>query len=267
MGLSYVLIILILTSFHKNALAEEDDVEEIGLCPKSHPYAFRNGEGCCLNGGSLTQRTDTSCNGDDISCDTNSCEDRWSCTVCRSDGCWGKATIRIKNMSPEYDGSYSFSQAPCCLENYYQEANRPIFNGEGDSEGKCIWWHRQYRHWWVGPCDNIGLNAGFAYIREDISCPAQCQTEPDSDGDYYCSSDAPITWRRGGSDEQLPDVKLQIVDRAAVASAGGSETAETTSFVGINAVIQDRTRYKQSCRFRYRNGKFVCVKKNGTPLE
>jgi hypothetical protein len=37
--------------------------------------------------------------------------------------------------------------------------NRPVFlNGKG----KCMWWH-EYRHWWMGTCDNIGLNQGYAY--------------------------------------------------------------------------------------------------------
>jgi hypothetical protein len=29
---------------------------------------------------------------------------------------------------------------------------------------KCVWWHQQYRHWWVGPCENVGTNSGFAYL-------------------------------------------------------------------------------------------------------
>ena len=54
---------------------------------------------------------------------------------------------------------------------------------------KCLWWHRQYHHWWIGPCDKIGKNEGYAYIDEDVSCPQGG------------------IWRRGGSDEFINDVK------------------------------------------------------------
>ena len=144
----------------------------------------------------------------------------------------------------------------------YIEANRPIFSGLNERTGKCLWWHHQYRHWWIGPCDLISQNAGFAYIQEDVSCPGKCKTEEGADGMHYCSSEESMTWRRGGSDEIIINVKMRI-ETIAASPAGGSEVTETTSSIGISAVIQDGTRYKQSCRFRYVQGKFVCVTKTG----
>ena len=57
-------------------------------------------------------------------------------------------------------------------------------------ENKCIWWHKPYRHWWVGECTNLGENSGFAWLAPDSLCPIQ-----DKAGD----------WRRGGSGETLED--------------------------------------------------------------
>ncbi len=37
---------------------------------------------------------------------------------------------------------------------------------------KCIWWYREYRHWWIGPCENVGTNSGYAYIYPDVRCPS-----------------------------------------------------------------------------------------------
>jgi hypothetical protein len=103
--------------------------------------------------------------------------------------------------------------------------------------GKCIWWNKEYRRWWVGPCQNVGGNAGFAYINEDAPCP-------------YTT-----IWRRGGSNEIISGVQNFIVQ---VASAGAQKVDELTATVGVNAIIQNRT-YKQKCKFTYRNGKIRCL--------
>ena len=63
-------------------------------------------------------------------------------------------------------------------------------------ENKCIWWHKPYRHWWVGECTNLGENNGFAWLAPDSLCPIQ-----DKAGD----------WHRGGSDDLLED---SIVEEA-----------------------------------------------------
>ena len=265
MRLTNILFTLLLASLERMVAADDDeDILDLDVCPKSHPFAFQFGQACCSEQGGLDQWTQTFCNGEGIYCDGPSCEDFRTCSLGCGEffpTCWSKATLRIHNLSPDYDGDYSYSELPS--NKFILEGNRPVFQGENELKEKCIWWHHEYRHWWIGPCDSIGLNAGFAYIQEDIGCPVECKTETDDDGMDYCSSQIPMTWRRGGSDEVIYDVKLQR-DFSSVASAGGSATTNTTSFVGINAIIQDSTSYKQSCRFRLINGRFVCVKKNGS---
>ena len=254
MELTTILFTILLVCTEQMVKAVEDgDILDFGVCPISHPYAFQSGQACCSEQSTWTQWTQTFCNGDAIYCDTFSCEDLVTCPFrCPpfERGCKSESTFTITNLSLGYDGEY-FSDS----EDNYIEANRPIFSGLNERTGKCMWWHHQYRHWWIGPCDLIGQNAGFAYIQEDVSCPAECKKEKGAD----CSS---MTWRRGGSDEVIFNVKMGWYGYS-VSPAGGSEVAETTSSIGINAVIQDGTRYKQSCRFRYVQGKFVCVTKTG----
>ena len=71
-----------------------------------------------------------------------------------------------------------------------QNNQRKIEEIEYRLEKNCIWWHKPYRHWWIGPCTNLGENNGFAWLEPDSLCPIQDKT-----GD----------WRRGGSDETLED--------------------------------------------------------------
>ena len=66
-----------------------------------------------------------------------------------------------------------------------------------EKDAKCIWWHRQYRHWWIGPCEYVGTNSGHAYIGPDMRCPLL------SEGIQWTE----IDWRRGGSDEPLEGVE------------------------------------------------------------
>ena len=87
----------------------------------------------------------------------------------------------ITGFGNGYDGAYSskgFSNS------------KQVFI-KTDDDNKCIWWHRRYRHWWIGTCDNIGTNSGYAYISNDVQCPDASN----------------INWRRGGSDEYLNNIK------------------------------------------------------------
>ncbi len=85
----------------------------------------------------------------------------------------------------EYDGRYVFGSK-------YSDGKQ-VF----EKEDKCIWWHRQYRHWWIGPCENVGTNSGFAYIQPDLRCPML------SSGLAWIE----IDWRRGGSNEPIKRVE------------------------------------------------------------
>jgi hypothetical protein len=104
--------------------------------------------------------------------------------------------------------------------------------------GTCLWWHRQYRHWWIGPCENVGLNEGYAFAEEDFDCP-----------------DVKQTWRRGGSNEILHGARVDI--EYVSAQAEGYIPEESSATAGVNAVIRNG-RYKQICKPVYRSGRFRC---------
>ena len=76
----------------------------------------------------------------------------------------------------------------------------------------CIWWHKLYRHWWLGDCRKRGNNHGFAYLQPDKTCP-----HGDTEGE----------WKRGGSDEVLKKGKVMeavsVVEtiKKAIKKAGG----------------------------------------------
>jgi hypothetical protein len=132
-------------------------------------------------------------------------------------------------MQPEYNGNYDLD-----YQNIFLEGNRAIF----EKNGTCVWWHRQYRHWRIGPCENVGLNAGYAYAEEDFDCP-----------------DLEQTWRRGGSNEILHGARV-LVETIAFESEG-YEPEQTSATAGVNAVIRNG-RYKQICKPVYKNGRFRC---------
>ena len=64
-----------------------------------------------------------------------------------------------------------------------QKSQRKIEEIVYQLENKCIWWHKPYRHWWIGECTNIfghsslGGNNGFAWLAPDSLCPIQDQSK------------------------------------------------------------------------------------------
>jgi hypothetical protein len=139
-------------------------------------------------------------------------------------------------MPPEYNGIYYFDKL-----NDSVEGNRPVYQ----MNGKCVWWHQQFRHWWVGSCENVGLNTGYAYAKEDSICPSH-----------------ELTWRRGGSNEFLNGAYIIMIEENVYKEAARAESYASTpdwssATSGINAIIRNG-RYKQTCRPVYKNGKFKC---------
>jgi hypothetical protein len=130
-------------------------------------------------------------------------------------------------MSPEYNGRY-----PCLTG--FLEGNRPIF----EKNGKCVWWHQQHGSWWVGPCEKVGLNDGYAYAKEDVDCPHITRV-----------------WRRCGSDAILRDVKVELNVQCASSAAG--ETHQSSATAPVNYIIRNGY-YKQTCQLVYRRRKFRC---------
>ena len=228
---------------------EEEDILNFGICPSSHPYAFNLGRKCCSEWGTTTQWRHNHCHGEAIPCSSSSCDHTCPCFSC--EGGNYLFYLFIANLSHHYDGDYVFDT----WNHKYLEGNRPIFQGTDKVRGKCMWWHHKSRHWWIGPCANIGTDAGFAFIEEEIRCITDLNA--DENGDYF-----ELTWRRGGSHVKISNVEFSRLHQGSL-SSGGEKVNITNSYVGVNAVIQDGTRYSQNCRFVYRNGRFVCHKKSG----
>jgi hypothetical protein len=87
--------------------------------------------------------------------------------------------------------------------------------------------------------------ASHIYIEQDFTCPIS------RNGDQ-------MIWRRGGSDDVIPDVETFIsisMDRV----AGAKQQVRLSGTAGVNAIIRNG-RYRQECRFVYRNGQFKCEK-------
>ena len=81
------------------------------------------------------------------------------------------------NFNRNYDGLYveqSITSSQC-LRGYYKKGIN------------CIWWHKEYRHWWIGDCNNRPENVGHAWLEPDVTCPNQAGSD----------------WRKSGTDEEL----------------------------------------------------------------
>ena len=219
---------------------KREDIFDFEVCPESHPFAFKQGQQCCKTRSNATEATWSlqTCDDESVNCPASRCEDLpQACNLCKICGKFNY--FQIKKISPEYDGTYNFD-----YDQGFLEANRPVYQKLLTND-KCVWWHQQYRHWWVGPCENVGTNSGFAYLEQDFTCPIS------RNGDQ-------MIWRRGGSDDVIPDVETFIsisMDRV----AGAKQQVRLSGTAGVNAIIRNG-RYRQECRFVYRNGQFKCEK-------
>jgi hypothetical protein len=135
--------------------------------------------------------------------------------------------------------------------NEYLSANRPVYI----KDDKCIWWHKEYRHWWFGPCENVGGNAGHAYIEEDVSCPFLTDVNKPIRG---TNETLELTFRRGGSDEIITGVKIHLYTELYSGFAVSTSTEDLSGAAGLTFTIQN-LRYKQKCKFSYRNGNLKCL--------
>ena len=90
----------------------------------------------------------------------------------------------------QFNGAYSVMDDDWANE-------RVVYRHEKYTQG-CIWWHKQYRHWWIGDCRKKGLNHGYAWLEPDLACPS----------DTGADEGLPL-WRRGGTDEALPLVGIK----------------------------------------------------------
>jgi hypothetical protein len=205
-------------------LPTQDDQHEFDLCPPSHPRAFDFGGKCCKPDPDeeTPSWSEASCKGEVIYCSGLTCEnDETICT----------GTILIQETeNEEFDGFYTQTD--------YSEANRPLYaSGEN-----CIWWYRAERHWWIGSCQNVGTNEGFAYLETDDDCPGN------SEG----------IWRSGITNEVLSFQHNELVV-APVPVAGSDPSPSLGGTSGVNVVKQNR-HYRQTCKPKYIRGQLRCQK-------
>jgi hypothetical protein len=200
---------------------------EFDLCPESHPSAFDCGGKCCKPDTfkATPSWSGASCQGEVINCSGLTCESyEIDCT----------ASILIQETEKEeFDGFYTQTN--------YSEANRPLYSyGEN-----CIWWYRAERHWWIGSCQNVGTNDGFAYLETDDDCPGN------SEG----------IWRSGITNEVLSLVNYPGTTLRPSPTARPGSGSDYLRFLGgtsgVNVVKQNR-RYRQSCTPKYIRGQFSC---------
>ena len=95
---------------------------------------------------------------------------------------------------------------------YYKHVTHPF---------RCIWWHRNYNHWWIGHCDHRGLNQGHAWLGPSSLCPA-----PSEIGQ----------WHQGGTDQVLQGlVRLPEATEATQVEAKGWPFIDTLAFKTQNS--------------------------------
>ncbi len=194
--------------------APDVNILEFEVCPKSHPYEREEGKVCC----SGQPSSEEGC-GEAVNCTASRCEDVH--TFCYEN------LFGYENLSPEYDKTYSE------VDNIL-EANRPIFQ----REGKCIWWHQPSRHWWIGPCENVGTDSGYAYIDDDVKCPGSSN------------------WKRSGSHELIPNI--QFFKTLVQEQSEGYKSDDQSGTAAISVIVSNG-RYQQKCRFKYINGNYKCT--------
>jgi hypothetical protein len=230
-----VIILFFVLQSQAGRIKREPDTYDFDVCPESHPYAFSHGHKCCSkpNLDEPEFWISEACQADAIACPDPCCEDL-------KDECKGYGKVAGES---KYSGFYTKIE--------YSEANRPIYrkdSGKGDS---CIWWHKPYRHWWIGDCEQVGTNSGYAYILEDTSCP---------------DSSNP-TWRIRGS-EEMENALLSALffdydnndDSYEVQNeSGSSQPSFSTGTAAINVIVREG-KFKQTCKFVFRNGQFRCNK-------
>jgi hypothetical protein len=203
-----------------------EDIFDFQLCPESHPSASVDGQNCNCN---WYLNSDT-CDFRGIDCPTSKCEDLY--TRCYTE-LLSKDDKRYQQVAE------------------YLEGNRPIYKADNDDD--CVWWEKSERRWWSGPCENVGTSSGFAYLAEDYRCPY---------GQYGKQAD----WKRGGSDDVV-DLFSKYPQKAITTSnsggfleqnsAGPADESPMTATAAVNVIVRNG-RYKQTCRFVYRNGIFKC---------
>ena len=180
-------------------------------------------------------RSEPTCPEESVPCLNPPCEDAYS-------RCSPHMVLFDENVSkdPNFSGEGGVSFT---VINRYLMANRPIYQ----SDQTCMWWHRSGRRWWIGYCEDLGTDYGFAYLEEDFNCPSRG------------------TWRRRDNEERISDLVDSNLDFKVgyICNLCGAPFVELeflTAAVGVNFVKQNN-RYQQPCVSKFIGGRFKCVGK------
>jgi hypothetical protein len=221
----FFLIFFFVLHSQAGRIRREEDIFDFEVCPESHPFAFSRGQKCCTKPNFEEKEfwISDACKEDATSCPATKCENL-------KEYCSGHLSV---NGESDHSGLY--------IKIEYSEGNRPIY--KEDKSDSCIWWHKFYRHWWIGTCENVGTNSGYAYLQEDGSCPSI----------PYPNN---ATWRSGGTDEIIDGLKVSG-NLLFPQTVGSGPPPSFSGTAGVNVIIREG-KYKQSCRFVFRNGQFRC---------
>ena len=75
--------------------------------------------------------------------------------------------LHVQGLYDQYVGNYS-ATIPLTEENTgFELNNESVFIDENSDN--CIW-KGEFNTWWIGVCDDVGQNKGFAYMK-DCKCP------------------------------------------------------------------------------------------------
>ncbi len=217
----------------------------IPVCPANFDRAFANGSQCCHYSENykttvkVAPRLTSLCpSGESAPCpDGSGCEDN-------PPSCF--EFFELEGFGKDYDGFYNFDtkhQYEASKQLYVLE---PDFQVQGD---KCIWWFRPCRRWWLGHCEHVGTNTGFAYIDADVVCPhpeEQRWMNPET-GKYFVDI-------RNYSAERCK----HFADGTAVCGATSTSPLSSVASNGENAVVVNN-RYVEMCSWRFSNGAWSCI--------
>jgi len=244
-----ILYISILLFSQVGTSISQDDEEDIAFCPPTHPYAFNNGESCCEVEVNMFDYDpgDQFCEGDGGE-DGVVCPSPLGCDnffpVCNGYGSvFGQGfddenyNVEFKPLKDELEGE----EVPLQL------AHRVIF-GEKDftneNARKCIYWEEGQNRWRLGQCIAIGKDFPFIGYTLSLKNPKDCAV--DNDGWLKASTNSIV---EGGS----------LVGTVTF-SSGASDVQSQTATASLTFVKTNSGSFKPKCKWRFRRGKFRCVK-------
>jgi len=242
--------ILLFSQLGLSISQDYEDEEQLVFCPPTHPYAFKDGESCCEVEVNMFDYDagDQFCEGDGGE-DGVDCPSPLPCDnffpVCTGYGSiFGqgfddeKYNVELKPLVGELGGE----EVPA------QIAHRVIFaekDFSSPSARKCLYWEAEQGRWRLGQC--IAIDKDFPAIGYILSLKnplKRCAV--DEDGWIKASTNSIV---EGGS----------LVGTVTF-SSGASDVQSQTATASLTYVKTNSGSFKPKCKWRFRRGKFRCVK-------